>query len=297
MRVLLDLAVVTGVAAALLWGCGFLLAWLVPRSYRPLLPLLAPYLGLALISAVGHYASAAGRPLRSVLWLFIALAAAGWAGLVFNRRLRRFPRSSAPILAVCLLAFALAVVPLLSLGYLTTLGTAIDGISYAVRSEYLQDAPFGLPDIAAGKPYLGWVRGQIELIRAGDVMLVGVLGMLTRRRSFELLSVVPALFFALTAGSVYVWTRVSLRLGRRGALLAAILTGLSNLLLWPVYDNFLSQAIAVGLIPWCSRSAPRPSAGRIGGPPPSSGSSWAPWSRSIRSMPSTPWEWSSASGG
>src|SRR5436309_2128281 len=249
MRVLFDLAVVTAVAAALLWGCGFLLAWLVPRSYRPLLPLLAPFLGFALISAVGHYASAAGLSLRSVLGLFIALAAAGWAAVALDRRLRRFPRSSAPALAVCLFAFVLAVVPLISLGYLTTIGTILDGISYAVRSEYLQDAPLRLPEIAAGKPYLGWVRGQIELLRAGDVMLVGVLGLLTRRRSFELLSVVPALFFALTAGSVFVWARVSLRLGRRGALLAAVLTALSNLLLWPVYDNFLSQAIAIGVLP------------------------------------------------
>jgi hypothetical protein len=250
MRAIPGLIGATAVAVALLWGCGLLVARpLLPRRYWPLLPLIAPYLGVALISAVGHYASAAGASLRSVLWLFAGLAAAGWAVLVFDGRLRRFPRSSAAALVVCLLSFLLAAAPLLFVGRLTTIGGTLDGISYAVRSEYLQDAPLQPPQIQAGMPYLGWVSAQIVLLRAGDVMLVGVLGLLTGLRSYELLSVVPALFVALTAGSVYVLGRAALGFSRRAALLAAALVGVNNLLLWPVYDNFLSQVISISFLP------------------------------------------------
>lgn len=250
LRLLASLAGIVGVLAGLLWGCGFLVARpLLPRRYRPVLPFIAPFLGFSLISAVAHYAGAAGASLRSLLWLFVGLAAAGWVMVLLDRRWRRFPRSSAPALVICLLAFLLAAGPLLVLGHLTTIGATIDGVSYAVRSEYLQEAPPRLPDIESGKPYLGWVRTQIDLLRLGDVYLVGLLGLLTGKRSYELLSVVQALFFALTAGSVYILARAALGLCRRAALLAAALVGAHNLLLWPVYDNFLSQVIALSLLP------------------------------------------------
>ena len=246
-----SLAGIVVVAAGLLWGCGLLVARpLLPRRYLPLLPLIAPLLGFSLISAVAHYASAAGFSLRGVLWLFIGLAAAGWVVTLLDRRLRRWPRSSAPALAICLVGFVLALRPLLDLGYLTTVGETIDAVSYAVRSEYLQTAPLTkLPELQPGKPYLGWVRLQLEVLRAGDVYLVGLLGLLTGRRSHELLTIVPALFFALTAGSVYVLARGALGFRRLAALLAAALVAVHNLLLWPVYDNFLSQAVALSLLP------------------------------------------------
>src|SRR6185369_5632336 len=92
-RLLASLAAIVGVTAGLLWGCGLLVALpLVPRRYRPLLPLIAPFLGFSLVSAVGHYAGAAGASLRSVLWLPVGLAAAGWALVLLDRRRRRVPR-------------------------------------------------------------------------------------------------------------------------------------------------------------------------------------------------------------
>jgi hypothetical protein len=249
--VIASLAGIVVVAAGLLWGCGLLVARsLLPRRFLPLLPLIAPLLGFSLISAVAHYASLAGAALRDVLWLFVVLAAAGWVVTLLDRRLRRWPRSSAPVLAICLLGFVFAIGPLLDLGYLTTVGATIDAVSYAVRSEYLQGAPLmKLPDFEPGKPYLGWVRLQLDLLRAGDVYFVGLLGLLTGRRSHELLTIVPALFFALTAGSVYVLARGALGFRRLAAMLAVVLVAAHNLLLWPVYDNFLSQAVALSFLP------------------------------------------------
>ncbi len=243
-----SLAGIVAVAAGLLWGCGLLVARpLLPRRYLPFLPFIAPFLGFSLISAVAHYA---GSALCDVLWLFVALAAAGWVLTLLDRRLRRWPRSSAPVLAICLLAFVFAIVPLLVLGYLTTVGGTIDGVSYAVRSEYLQTAPLSpLPELEPGKPYIGWVRLQLGLLRAGDVYLVGLLGLLTGKRSHELLTIVPALFFALTAGSAYVLARGALGFRRAAGVLAAGLVAANNLLLWPVYDNFVSQAVALAFLP------------------------------------------------
>ena len=249
MSVAADLVSVTASAIAVLWGCGLLVARpLLPRRYWPILPLMAPFLGFALITTLAHYLGVLGHPMRTARWLFIGLAIAGWAAALLDRRLRHLPRSSFAALGVCLLAFLLAVVPLISLGYLTTIGSTIDGISYAVRSEYLQDAPLRRPEIAPGKPHLAWVYAQIQG-RVGDVYVVGVLGALTGRRSYELLTVVAALFFALTAGAVFVWARSGLRMRRSGALLAAALTGISNLLLWPVYDNSLAQVIGLSFLP------------------------------------------------
>lgn len=250
MTVLPDLLAVTAVAAGLLWGCGIPLSFLLlPRRLRPVLPLVAPFLGFAVIAALGQASVALGGTLRHVRWPVAALAACGWILAFAHPRLRRFPRSSAPALAVCLLAFLIAAVPLFSLGYLTTVGGTIDGLSYALRSEYLQVSPARPPALEPGKPWLDWMRPQILLIRLGDVCFVGLLGLLTGRRSFELLTVVPALFFALTAGALYLFTRVGLRLPRYAALLAALLAAVNNLLLWPVYDNFLSQSLAIAMLP------------------------------------------------
>ncbi|HWM90331.1 MAG TPA: hypothetical protein VN493_06150 [Thermoanaerobaculia bacterium] len=250
MVVLFDVLVIAAIAAGLLWGCGIPLArLLLPRRLQPLLPLVAPFLGLSLISALCHWAGSLGGTLRHLRWPVVAIAAAGWILILADRRLRSSPRGSAPALAAGLLAFLLAAVPLFKLGYLTTLGATVDGISYAVRSEYLQDALPFRNNLSPGKPWLGWVMGQIELIRLGDVQFTGLLGLLTGRRSYELLTAVAALFFALTSVAVFAWARTGLRLPRRAALFAALLAGSHNLLLWPVYDNFLSQAVATSLIP------------------------------------------------
>lgn len=250
MTVLPGLLAVAAVAAGLLWGWGLPLSFLLlPRRLRPLLPLVAPFLGFAVIAALGQASVALGGTLRHVRWPIAALAACGWVLALARLRLRRIPRSSAPALALCLLAFLLAAVPLFALGYLTAVGGTSEGISYALRSEYLQDSPARPAALQPGKPWLDQVNGRILPIRLGDVCFVGLLGLLTGRRSFELLTVVPALFFALTSGALYVLTRVGLRLPRHAALLAAVLAAVNNLLLWPAYDGLLSQSLAIAMLP------------------------------------------------
>ena len=246
------LAQVCGIAAvalALLVGCGLLLAWMLPRALRRFLPLFAPLLGYALLSGVCHYLAAGGLSLRQGSWLILALAIGGWASVGLDRRLRRAPRAAVRPVLIATAAFLFALLPLFRLGYLTTVGGTVDAISYATRSEYLREAPFGIPEVPPGRPYLSHVAAQIELVRAGDALVVGVVGLFTDRRSHELLTVLPALFFGLLAGGTYVGLRLA-RCRRGAATLAAALVACNNLLLWPVYDNFLSQAVALSFFPF-----------------------------------------------
>ncbi|HVT14843.1 MAG TPA: hypothetical protein VHQ90_01515 [Thermoanaerobaculia bacterium] len=305
MTFALDVAIILAVAVGLLGGCGILLLPLLPARARPWLPVLAPFFGLAVISAVCHALGAAGLSLAAMVWPLIGLAAAGWtAGLVratggwprglkqrsrtgvgglrsigsppatprspslpsggegdaptpdartsfvlVRRPWRRPRRARVEVLAVCLLAFVLATLPLFSLGYLTTVGGASDAISYTERAEYLQHAGLRLPQAAPGQAFLAGVQSHVMTIRAGDAYLLGLLSLATRHRSFELLTLLAALFFALTPATVFVWARLSLRLGRGPSLLAASLVAINNLLLWPVLDDFLSQVIALSLFP------------------------------------------------
>jgi len=153
------------------------------------------------------------------------------------------------VLALAALAYLFALTPLFRLGFLTTTGSTIDGLSYAVRSEYLQEAPLVQPQVPPGQPFYGWVASQISVLRVGDVYSVGVIGFLSGLRSYELLTCVAALFYALVPVTVHVLSRRVLLLKARTALLASGLAAVHNLLLWAVHDNFLSQSIGMSVFP------------------------------------------------
>jgi hypothetical protein len=247
VRVIVAIALACGAGVGLLWGCGLLLARpLLTWRQRPFTLLLAPFLGLGLISSLAHYLGAAGFPLRRTAWLFAALAAAGWVTALW-RPPRRPPREVLAALAIALLAFGFAVTPLVRLGYVTTVGITTDALSYVARSEYFQDSALTLPRLVPGFPRLAWVHSQFFL-RVGDVYLLGLLGLLTGHRTYQLMTVLAALFFALASCATFAWARGTLRLPRDAALGAALLVALSNLLLWAVYGAFLSQAVAAAMV-------------------------------------------------
>lgn len=236
------------ISVVLLWGTGGLVVRaFAPRTYRRDALLIAPFLGFGILSGVTGYLGLLGWPVDRYAWVLFLAAAIGLVAAY--PQLAQSVRCHWPVIAICAAAYVLAMWPLISLGYLTTVGVTVDGISYAVRSEYLQSAGLVRPVVPPGHPFYGWVAAQIDLLRVGDVYFVALVGSLSKARSFQLLTTTAGLFFALAPASVYVLSRRTLNVKRPAALLAAGLVGLHNLLLWSVYDNFLSQTIAVSLFP------------------------------------------------
>lgn len=236
MTLILEVVTFAALAVAILSGCGFLWRPLLPWRARPFLPLLAPFLGLALIAGIARTLDAAGLPLARIVWPIVAVGGAGWTVALWGRR-RRPPPELLAVLGLCALAFGLAISPLVMVGYLTTVGATIDAVTTATLAELLPNARPGLGDIAIG------------MAHTGELYPVGLLELLTGHRSGELLTLVMAVFFALTPAAVFVWARLGLRLRPPAALLAAGLTAISNLLLWAVFDNFLAQVVATSLFP------------------------------------------------
>ena len=238
------------ISILLLWGMGMaVLALLTPRSHRREVVLIAPFFGFGLISGICHYLGALGLSVEQFAWVLILLAGIALVVVIARRRIGLNLRRHWKIIAICIATYIIATLPLIRLGYLTTVGTTIDGLSYAVRSEYLREAGLVRPDIPGGRPFYGWVAAQIDLLRVGDVYFVALVGALSGARSYQLLTTTAALFFALAPASVYVLSRRTFHLQEPAALLAAGLVGIHNLLLWSVYDNFLSQAVAMSLFP------------------------------------------------
>ena len=129
------------VLVVLLWGIGLPAASLLaPRPFRRDTLILAPFLGFGLISGVCHYLGYMGLAVSQFAWPLFAVSIAGILLTLVLRRLRvpaRDFRLTWKIGLICLAAYLVALAPLFLLHYWTTIGTTIDGLSYAVRSEYL----------------------------------------------------------------------------------------------------------------------------------------------------------------
>ncbi|HQN09776.1 MAG TPA: hypothetical protein PK569_19600, partial [Thermoanaerobaculia bacterium] len=165
MSEFVSILLVLVVPPALVAGWGQLLGRvLAPPRFAPILPWIAPALGVALMGSLGPLAGALGLPLRTIAWPLCLIAAAGLALLARDGVSFRWARAQAPALAVGAGAFLLAVSPLIAQGFLTTVGTSIDAISYNARSEYLQDHALVVPVAPPGEPWLAWVASQIGLI-------------------------------------------------------------------------------------------------------------------------------------
>ena len=176
MEVLVDWLRQIGVSVLLLWGMGVaVLALLAPRSHRRDILLIAPFFGLGVISGICHYLGVLGLSVEQFAWAIILLAGVALVVVIVRRRTRLNPRRYWRIAAICIAAYVVAMLPLICLGYLTTVGTTIDGLSYAVRSEYLREAGLVRPDVLAGHPFYGWVAsqivpaGRVRAIAAGDI--------------------------------------------------------------------------------------------------------------------------------
>jgi hypothetical protein len=247
LRLVGTLVIVVGV----LCYVGFGITWaLRSRPLLPALPLFTPVVGMAALAVAGHALAWLPWGTDRTAWPLLAIFTVGNA-LAWSRGARpRLSRRHAPALAAAGLALLLATLPLLQIGYLTTVGGTIDAVSYVARAEQIRSTgllvlPSGQPD-----PIGAMIAGQLAIgIRQGDVYVLGFFSSLFGVRPHILFSVLMAVWYAAAPLGVFVLALSALRLGWSVSGAAALLVAVHPLLHWAALDNFLSQVAGTGV--WC----------------------------------------------
>lgn len=247
------LEIVTPSLATLLILFGAGLPWVLRLRGFPV-PVrwgIAPGVGFAVVSAIAHLCGALGLGVERFLVPLLSSIAVclGLAAFAARRMLGRSLSSANLALGgLVLVALIFALQPLLTLGYPTVVGGTIDAISHVSRAEVVQVQGLDMPPLRPFHPVDEWAAApMLANIRMGDVYLLAVVTTFVGGRAYEVFTPVVAVLFGLTPFALYSLARAGLRLPHRSAVLAAALAATSHLLLWAVFDTFLSQA-AGGLL-------------------------------------------------
>ncbi len=250
----LELLLFLVVSLAFLSYMGYgLVKLFLPAEWRSYEGLLVPLAGYTLFLLVSYYAVRTAFNLEGALFLALGLATllnglALWrcrgAGLALGRR------EHGPAWLIALLAFLVAVLPLLSYGFSVPIGENWDPENYLPIAAYLQQVPVGriaempanpLLEMSANPPRIG--------MTLGFCLLQGTLGLLRGWDPRQVFAPQIALLYALTVVALYLLFRQGFRLGRTAGLLATAGGGLSALALWIAFFNFGMQVSAMPLVP------------------------------------------------
>lgn len=250
----LELLLFLVISLAFLSYLGYgLVKLLLPAGWRSHEGLLAPLAGYTLFLLVSYYAVRTVFSLAGALLLALGLATLlnGWA---LWRRRGQGPtlnlREHGPAWLIALLAFAVAVLPLLSYGFSVPIGENWDPENYLPIAAYLQKVPVGriaempanpLRELNANPPRIG--------MTLGFCLLQGTLGLLRGWDTRQVFAPQLALLYALTVPALWLLFRQGFRLGRTAGLLATAGGGLSALALWIAFFNFGMQMAALPLVP------------------------------------------------
>ncbi|MEM7584078.1 MAG: hypothetical protein AAF560_11895 [Acidobacteriota bacterium] len=245
---MIQLILLTLALVAVLMVGGLPLAQLLPSRLHSYSMLLAPLLGFGVLSSISHYLGAAGITVHSFAWPTVILMALATAAILMARRRRAQAASRIVVLMAGI--YFLALIPVLSLGTLTPIGRNSDIVSYLCRAELLAEPTPVATSPIADRPCDAWAIQALDAgLRRGAIYLMAWVDVLMGARAYQIYPLAIALGFALAAGSLYVLCRHTFKLSRHAALGVAALAGTHNLLLWPVYDGFLSQVLGVSLLP------------------------------------------------
>jgi len=252
MSTFLEAVGIAGIVLLVLIAAGFATTQiLVPRGYRRYVLLLSPFVGYGILSGIGHYLGWLGLSTNQFgTPLVVGLAICSISVWFRFRRSCVADSGGVGTWAVVVIVFMVCVIPVVHAGILTTIGKTIDGISYVCRAELIQNQSLTIPVVDRERPVTAWTVAPMKAnLRMGDVYLLAIVCSLTGQRAYELFTVISLVFFALIAPAVFLFCRVTLRLRGPPSIVAAVLVASSNLLLWAVYDNFLSQVVGTSLVP------------------------------------------------
>ncbi len=255
MACMLIMSILIIVGAALLlccyvgWGATMLA---LPQALRSYATLCVPLIGYALTIWVGYLGVSSILNLRWSLALLLLLASIlNVLALRHGARPRRgrwFP-DYAQLMLVLTIALLAALAPLLSYGYLTSIGRGWDTESYWPMAQYLVDYPLAQIGSAPMAPLRDLVHKPPEIgLTLGFSVMQGFMMLLSAKSAIDTFAPLLAFMYCLGVLSVYVWLRASMGLGRTAALLAAALTALGSLMLWVVFFNFGMQLSSWPLI-------------------------------------------------
>lgn len=245
LRLTVQLVGLVAAAYALLLYAGFGITWFLrSRRLAPILPLFTPVVGMAAISAIGHWlgylpwgTNQTGWP---IMLLFTVINVLAWR----QGARPTLPRRYRLALVGGMVGLVAGLLPFCMLGYLTTVGTTIDAIAYLTRADYIQTSGLRtLPDYADGIPNSSdWARSQLALgIREGDAFQISLLSSLVQTRAYLVFPILMAVWYTLPPVAVFIMIAHHFRLSRSIALTAALLVAVQPLTHWPLLEDHLSQ--------------------------------------------------------
>jgi hypothetical protein len=226
---------------------------LLPSGWRSDEGLLAPLVGYVLLLLLGYYGVRTALNLAGVLILASLVGAVLIALALWLRRGERLElnlREHGWVWLLALLAFLVAVLPLVSYGYLTPIGGNWDPENYLPVTQYLTQVPVDqigempvnpVRDLNAHPPRIG--------LTLGFSVLQGVLQQLRGWDARESFAPVLALLRGFAVLALYLLFRRGLRMSQWPALIATFLGGFHALGLWIALFNFGMQMSAMPLVP------------------------------------------------
>lgn len=233
--------------------CGLGAALLLPPPLQRQQLILAPVIGLACLAILGLYGTVAGLTLRQVLPLALILACLSLAAAVWSPRRRRLghppARELAPLAAIALLTWLLAVAPALATGRLMPLGYGMDVEFYMGLAAYLKDYSYvTLPQAPAG-PIRELLSGDyIGSIAFGAAYAQGMADLLGGWEAWVTWVPLQASLRVLILCALYALLRGTLAVPAPGALAGALLVGLNSLLLWLTYNSFSASLAGLAVL-------------------------------------------------
>ncbi len=229
---------------------GFGLTWLLrSRRLAPVLPLVAPIVGMAALSVAGHALGYLPWGTDRTIWPLLGLATA--ANILAWRGGARPVLGRTAALGLCGggLALLVALLPLYQVGYLTTMGGTIDAIHYVMRAEHLRRSGMMLePPHTDAMVAAASVAGLIRMgMRQGEVYLLALGSTLLDARPHFVFPILMGVFHAATAIGAFVLAVCGLGLNRQAAVVVGLLVAGHPLLHWAVMDTFLAHVAGVAV--------------------------------------------------